>query len=82
MTAMRRVLVVAALLTVLGCATKPAVMLPPRIDLKEHELIGILRFDSTAEGELAATLSGQDVLTSPLLPGFACPLPRIWAPAV
>ena len=31
---------------------------------------------------LIATLIDQDLLTSPLLPGFACPLPRIWAPAV
>jgi hypothetical protein len=53
MTAMGRVLVVAALLAVLGCATKPAVMVPPRIDLKEHERIGILRFVSTAEGDIA-----------------------------
>ena len=27
---------------------------------------------------LVATLSGEDLLTSPLLPGFACPLPRLW----
>lgn len=30
---------------------------------------------------LAVTLSGQDVLTSPLLPGFACPLSYLWGPA-
>jgi Uma2 family endonuclease len=29
--------------------------------------------------ELAATLSGEDLLTSPLLPGFSCPLARIWS---
>jgi Uma2 family endonuclease len=29
--------------------------------------------------ELNATLSGEDVLTSPLLPGFSCPLARIWS---
>ena len=28
--------------------------------------------------ELAATLLGEDVLTSPLLPGFACPISRFW----
>ena len=27
---------------------------------------------------LAATLLGEDVLTSPLLPGFACPISRFW----
>lgn len=27
---------------------------------------------------LVATLSGEDLLTSPRLPGFACPLPRLW----
>jgi len=28
--------------------------------------------------ELVATLSGDDALTSPLLPGFSCPLRRLW----
>ena len=32
--------------------------------------------------ELVATLTDQDVLTSPLLPGFACPLPKLWAPTI
>lgn len=27
---------------------------------------------------LAATLQGKDVLTSPMLPGFSCPLPSLW----
>jgi Uma2 family endonuclease len=31
------------------------------------------------ELQLVATLSGADVLTSPLLPGFACPVSRFWA---
>ena len=30
---------------------------------------------------LFATLEGEDVLTSPLLPGFSCPLLRLWTPA-
>lgn len=30
--------------------------------------------------QLVATLSGAEVLTSPLLPGFACPVSRFWAP--
>jgi Uma2 family endonuclease len=29
---------------------------------------------------LAATLAGHDVVTTPLLPGFACPLPSCWPP--
>ena len=29
--------------------------------------------------ELAATLVGDEVLTSPLMPGFACPVSRFWA---
>lgn len=32
--------------------------------------------------ELVATLADRDVLTSPLLPGFSCPLSTIWAPVV
>ena len=30
--------------------------------------------------ELAETLVGDEVLTSPLMPGFACPVSRFWAP--
>ena len=32
--------------------------------------------------ELAATFTGRDVLTSPLLPGFACPVPTLWPPNI
>ncbi len=28
-----------------------------------------------------ATLTGEEVLTTPLLPEFACPLPSLWAPS-
>jgi Uma2 family endonuclease len=28
--------------------------------------------------ELVASLSGDDALTSPLLPGFVCPLSHLW----
>jgi Uma2 family endonuclease len=35
-----------------------------------------------AELRLVATLRGDDVLTSPLLPGFSCPLPSLWPPDV
>lgn len=30
--------------------------------------------------QLVATLSGEDVLTSPLLPGFSCPVANLWDP--
>lgn len=32
--------------------------------------------------ELVATLMDDDRLTSPLLPGFACPISTLWAPAI
>jgi Uma2 family endonuclease len=35
-----------------------------------------------AELRLVATLRGDDLLTSPLLPGFSCPLASLWAPDV
>jgi hypothetical protein len=35
---------------VLGCG--PKVMVPPKIDLLQHEVIGIIEFDSSNEGEL------------------------------
>jgi Uma2 family endonuclease len=31
-----------------------------------------------AELQRVATLTGDDTLTSPLLPGFACPIARLW----
>lgn len=31
--------------------------------------------------QLATTLDGEDVLTSPLLPGFSCPLSGLWEPS-
>jgi Uma2 family endonuclease len=45
----------------------------------QRRLVEIYR-RSNAALELVATLFGDDVLTSPLLPGFGCPLPRLWAP--
>jgi Uma2 family endonuclease len=30
--------------------------------------------------QLVATLRDGDILTSPLLPGFACPVSRLWVP--
>ncbi|MBA2449164.1 MAG: Uma2 family endonuclease [Chloroflexi bacterium] len=38
---------------------------------------------STGSGQalrLVATLAGEDVLTTPLLPGFTCPVLRLWVP--
>jgi Uma2 family endonuclease len=31
---------------------------------------------------IAETLSGGDTLTSPMLPGFACQLPKLWPPPI
>ncbi len=38
------------LAAVLGCG--PKVMVPPKIDLREHEVVGIVEFRSSSEGEL------------------------------
>ena len=43
-------LAAALMFTVFGCA--PRVMVPPKIDLKQHEVIGIIEFSSSEEGEL------------------------------
>lgn len=32
--------------------------------------------------QLAVTLRGEDVLTSPLLPGFSCPVANLWMPSL
>ena len=43
--------IIAVILTaILGCG--PKVMVPPVIDLKQHEVIGIIEFSSSSEGEL------------------------------
>ena len=51
---MKRVFILCAVVTLIavlsGCGQK--VMVPPRIDLKEHEVVGIIEFDSPSEGEL------------------------------
>ena len=36
----------------LGCAGRQSYMVPPRVDLKQHETIGVVEFDSSAKGEL------------------------------
>ncbi|HET6372704.1 MAG TPA: hypothetical protein VFG76_05320 [Candidatus Polarisedimenticolia bacterium] len=50
-------LVVVGLLAIAipACANRPPVqtlMVPPRIDLKQHEVIGVVEFGSTSEGKL------------------------------
>ena len=37
---------------VLGCGSR--VMIPPMIDLKQYEVVGIIEFESSSEGELAS----------------------------
>ena len=39
-------------LSALACANRQTVMVPPRIDLKPHEMIGVVEFDSSSDGEL------------------------------
>ena len=49
-------------------------------DWRQH-LVEVYRRED--EGlRLVTTLSDSDVLTSPLLPGFACPVASLWAPPV
>ncbi|HZN53843.1 MAG TPA: hypothetical protein VFB67_00850 [Candidatus Polarisedimenticolaceae bacterium] len=54
---MRRILALVPLVLIaLSCASRapqaPPVMVPPQIDLKEHETIGVIRFDSSSKGQL------------------------------
>lgn len=43
----------AAAAVIVGCAANSqAVMVPPRIDLKQHEMIGVIEFDASSRGEL------------------------------
>ena len=49
--------VIAMLIVLSGCAAKQrtqytTVRIPPRIDLTQHEMIGVVEFESTNEGEL------------------------------
>jgi hypothetical protein len=43
-------LIVGATILMLSCG--PKVMVPPKIDLAQHEVLGIIEFDCTHEGEL------------------------------
>lgn len=47
-------LIVLAFLAGASCGgQRQVVMVPPRIDLEPHQLIGVIQFDTTSEGELA-----------------------------
>ena len=46
------VFAIAAMLTY-GCAHRAVVEVPPRVDLREFETIGILEFESSSKGNLA-----------------------------
>lgn len=52
---MKKTVFLAAIITMLGgalaCGRK--VMVPPRIDLKEHEVVGMIQFDCASKGSLA-----------------------------
>lgn len=45
----------------------------------QRRVIQVYRREQTAPG-LVATVGDEDVLTSPLLPGFACPVADLWEP--
>jgi Uma2 family endonuclease len=47
----------------------------------ERQTIRVYRREQAAL-ELVATLMGQDVLTSPLLTGFSCPVLSLWPPSI
>jgi hypothetical protein len=41
-----------ALVVTLGCAARETYMVPPRIDLTRHEVIGVIEINSSSKGEL------------------------------
>jgi hypothetical protein len=57
----KSLLIVATLLTlaIQGCTQR--VLAPPRIDLKKHEVIGIIEFDCSGKGELGPFLTHRFV---------------------
>ncbi len=59
--AKRLVSSVAALLIIVvsGCGHTITATVPPRIDLKEHEVIGVIDFDCSAQGELGPVATGR-----------------------
>jgi hypothetical protein len=47
-----RILALLPLILLVGCASHQTVMVPPRIDLTQHELIGLIEFSSSSAEEL------------------------------
>ena len=45
-------LAVLLLALTVGCAAKQTYRVPPRIDLTQHEMIGVIEINSSSEGEL------------------------------
>lgn len=63
MTGLPRTLAALPIIAVLACGGK-RVMVPPRIDLQQHEVLAIIQFKSSSEGklgELATTRFMEDV---------------------
>jgi len=42
-----------------GCGHTMTVTVPPRIDLKEHEVVGVIDFDCSSQGELGPVATGR-----------------------
>jgi Uma2 family endonuclease len=47
----------------------------------QQRLVEVYRREGAAL-QLIVTLQDGDVLTSPLLPGFSCPVARLWSPSI
>ena len=50
-------IVAVLMLVMLGCA--PKIMVPPKIDLKKYEIVGIIEFKSSNEGKLGEYATGK-----------------------
>ncbi len=46
-------------LAVCGCGSRTRVMIPPRIDLKAHEIIGVIEFPCTSQDALGPLATGR-----------------------
>jgi hypothetical protein len=47
------VLVVLLVMVAIGCSKRVTYRIPPRVDLTQHEMIGVIEFNSSEKGELA-----------------------------
>ncbi len=60
---MRNFIIIALLMFVIacavGCGSRRKVMVPPLVDLSEHETVGIIEFRSSNEGEIASYATEQ-----------------------